>query len=112
VLEVDAVVVGVNYCLTSKHPFPTAVEDGMEAILLLTEHADDLGLDMQRIAVSGFSVGGNLACTVPMRLQDQLLRLSNTESGDGDAESIRKMMSGRLNFLWPTDFKIVPIIAW
>ncbi|KAK5018315.1 hypothetical protein LTR60_001551, partial [Cryomyces antarcticus] len=57
--EVNAVVVSVDYRLAPENPFPTAVEDGVDAILYLAEHAEELGIDVDRMAVSGFSSGGN-----------------------------------------------------
>jgi acetyl esterase/lipase len=44
--EVGAVVVSVDYRLAPEHPFPTAVEDGVDAILYLARHADELLLDV------------------------------------------------------------------
>jgi acetyl esterase/lipase len=65
----NAVVVCVEYRLAPKYPHPTAVEDGVDAILYLIANAEQLGIDPDRIAVSGFSAGGNMAFTVPMKLQ-------------------------------------------
>ena len=48
------------------------LEDGVDAILYLSEHAQEFNIDLEKIAVSGFSSGGNMACTVPLRLQEQL----------------------------------------
>ena len=73
-----AVVVSVNYRLAPEHPFPTAVGDGVDAIVFLGEQADRLGLDIERFAVSGFSAGANLAFTVPMLLHNYLQRLSSS----------------------------------
>ena len=70
--ELNAVVVAVDYRLAPEHPFPTAVEDGVDAILYVAEHADDLNVDLTKIVVSGFSSGGNMAFTVPLRLQEEL----------------------------------------
>ncbi|KAK5257062.1 hypothetical protein LTR16_001712 [Cryomyces antarcticus] len=81
--EVNAVVVSVDYRLAPENPFPTAVEDGVDAILYLAEHAEELGIDVDRMAVSGFSSGGNMSFTVPLRLQNELLG----DDGDGDGNS-------------------------
>ncbi|MCJ1439496.1 hypothetical protein MMC27_008890 [Xylographa pallens] len=72
----SAVVVGVAYRLAPKHPFPTAVEDGVCALLHLAAHADSLGVDTGRICLSGFSAGGNLAFAIPLRLQAHLRTLA------------------------------------
>jgi acetyl esterase/lipase len=71
--EVGAVVVSVNYRLAPEHPFPTAVEDGVDALLYLVQHARSLMLDPDRFAVSGFSSGANMSFTVPLRLQSEVL---------------------------------------
>lgn len=77
--QVGAVVVSVDYRLAPEHPFPTAVEDGADAILYLARNADHLMLDPTRFAVSGFSSGGNMSFTVPLCLQGELL--DRTSSG-------------------------------
>ena len=63
-----AVFVSVDYRLAPEYPFPTAVEDGADALLYVILNAAELHLDTQRIATSGFSAGGNLAITAPLRL--------------------------------------------
>ena len=68
VQEVGAVVVSVGYRRAPENPFPDAVDDGVEALLYLASNAGQLGLDVSRLALSGFSAGGNLAVTVPLRL--------------------------------------------
>ncbi|KAH4000111.1 hypothetical protein HBI25_016270 [Parastagonospora nodorum] len=77
--QVGAVVVSVDYRLAPELPFPTAVEDGADAILYLAQHADELMLDPERFAVSGFSSGGNMSFTVPLCLQGELF--DRTPSG-------------------------------
>lgn len=70
--EVDAIAVSVDYRRAPENPFPTAVEDGVDSILYLVDHADELGIDVDRIAVSGFSAGANMCFTVPLRLEEEL----------------------------------------
>ena len=70
--QVDAVLVSVQYRLAPEHPFPTGVEDGVCALLDLAANAESLGIDPKRICLSGFSAGGNLAFTVPLRLHAYL----------------------------------------
>ena len=67
--DADAVMVSVSYRLAPEYPFPAAVDDGVESLVYLSTHAAELGLDMTRVALSGFSAGGNLAVTVPLRLR-------------------------------------------
>ncbi|KAK2731564.1 hypothetical protein FQN57_003288 [Myotisia sp. PD_48] len=77
--KAQAVVVSVDYRLAPEHPFPTAVDDGVRALNYLESHAEELGLDISRVALSGFSAGGNLAFTVPLR-RFQLLLESDTDT--------------------------------
>ena len=68
--EVDAVLVSVEYRLAPEYPFSVGVEDGTDALIYLASHAEELHLDAQRMALSGFSAGGNFAFTVPIMLHD------------------------------------------
>lgn len=70
--ECHAVVISVEYRLAPEHPFPTAVEDGVDAVLWVARHSPELGLDADKIALSGFSSGGNMAFTVPLLLYDHV----------------------------------------
>ncbi|KAI7518459.1 hypothetical protein KC331_g21188, partial [Hortaea werneckii] len=70
--EVHAVVVSVEYRKAPEHPFPTPVEDGVDAVLWVHQHAEELGIDREKIALSGFSSGGNMCITVALRLWDEL----------------------------------------
>ncbi|KAK1091224.1 hypothetical protein LTR48_006734 [Friedmanniomyces endolithicus] len=69
--ELNAVVISVDYRLAPEFPFPTAVEDGADVVLWVYEHHDELGVDREKIALSGFSSGANMAFTVPLRLYDE-----------------------------------------
>ncbi|KAK1067808.1 hypothetical protein LTR12_007609 [Friedmanniomyces endolithicus] len=69
--ELNAVVISVDYRLAPEFPFPTAVEDGADAVLWVYEHHDELGIDREKIALSGFSSGANMTFTVPLRLHDE-----------------------------------------
>lgn len=75
--SVNAVVMSVGYRLAPEHPFPTAVEDGVEAILWLSKHGESMGLDCRNMALSGFSSGGNLCFTVALRLEAEYKKLSD-----------------------------------
>ncbi|KAK8098035.1 alpha beta hydrolase fold protein [Apiospora kogelbergensis] len=61
-------VVELNYRKAPAHPFPTPLFD-IQALILATYNDASLPIDRQRIAVSGFSAGGNLAmavCQLPL----------------------------------------------
>lgn len=71
--ECNAVVISVDYRLAPECPFPTAVEDGVDAVIWTHQHAEELGIDPDKIALSGFSSGANMAFTVPLRLWDEMM---------------------------------------
>jgi acetyl esterase/lipase len=66
----ESVFVSVEYRLAPEYPFSVGVEDGTDALIYLASHAEELRLDPRRIALSGFSAGGNFAFTVPLMLRD------------------------------------------
>ena len=99
---VGAIFVSVEYRLAPQFPFPTAVEDGVEALLHLAANAESFGIDPKKMALSGFSAGGNMAFTIPLRLQTHLQSIKN--------EIQSKSISGSLPT--PPSPQVVSIVAW
>lgn len=101
----EAVVVSVDYRLAPEYPFPTAVEDGADAVLWIAAHSKELGLDRDRMALSGFSAGGNLCFTVPLKLHDYFSGKENLqdEAVDGSTPKIPSIQT-ILSFYPTTDY--------
>lgn len=62
-------VLAVDYRLAPEHVFPAAIDDAKAAFHWLCEHADELGIDKNRLAVGGDSAGGNIAASIALSLR-------------------------------------------
>ena len=96
------VAVSINYRLGPAGVYPRAVQDCVCALAYLRAHADDYGIDPNRIAVTGYSAGGHLASLVgvagdaPCRfhLPDSTYAERAGRSGAGlPAERLREFLS-------------------
>ena len=54
-------VAGINYRLAPDHKFPTQLHDCKAAIRWIRKHADEYGIDKDRVGIFGISAGGHLA---------------------------------------------------
>jgi acetyl esterase/lipase len=66
-----AVVISVGYRLAPEYRFPAALDDAYAAVTWTAEHAADLGIDPERIAIGGHAAGAGLAAAVALRARDQ-----------------------------------------
>lgn len=87
-----AIVVSVAYRQAPEHRFPTAHEDAFAAYKWVTENAEEIGGDPDRIATAGESAGGNLAVAVPLMAKQRGVELpvhilSVYPIADGDVQS-------------------------
>lgn len=95
-------VVSVGYRLAPEYPFPTAIEDGVDAVLWLWDHAEQYNLDMSRFVLSGDSAGGNLSMTVPLMLYNELVKKSL--SNEQQPLPPQSKLAGIVAFYPPTDW--------
>lgn len=66
-----AVLISVGYRLAPEHPFPAAHEDAYAVLLWVAEHAAELGVAPELIAVGGHSMGAGLAAGLALRARDE-----------------------------------------
>ena len=70
VMDLDAVVVSVEYRLAPENPDPAPVDDCYAGLTWSAAHADELGFDARRLVVAGGSAGGGLAAGIALRARD------------------------------------------
>ena len=54
----------LDYAVAPKNKYPEAQKNASDAIRLIREHADEWGIDKDKIAICGFSAGGHLAASI------------------------------------------------
>lgn len=71
VVDLRAAVVSVEYRLAPETPHPGPVEDCFAGLVWTAEHAEELGIDADRIMIAGGSAGGGLAAAVALMARDR-----------------------------------------
>jgi acetyl esterase len=67
----QAAAVFVEYTPVPDAQFPVQINQAYESAVWVTGHGEQLGLDGSRLAVSGNSVGGNMAAAVTLMVHDR-----------------------------------------
>jgi len=95
-------VMAIDYRLAPKHPFPAQRDDCRAALDWLIAHADELGVDRQRVAAYGYSAGGHLTCL--LAFQEAAAESGTGEPGAGAAARLRAIVAGGV----PCGFETLP----
>lgn len=69
--KANAAVVFVEFSLSPEAKYPVAIEEGYAAVKWVAENAKDINVDASRMAVSGDSVGGNMAIALTMMCKEK-----------------------------------------
>ncbi|SEJ38347.1 alpha/beta hydrolase [Paenibacillus polymyxa] len=67
----NCVVVSVDYRLSPEHPYPAAIDDCYAALTWMTDEAELLGIDLDRVAIAGASGGGGLTAALALMARDK-----------------------------------------
>ena len=67
----EFIVISIAYRLAPEHRFPRAHHDGADAFSWVAEHADELGIDADALAIAGDSSGGALAASIALASREQ-----------------------------------------
>lgn len=67
VTAVNCVAVSVEWRQSPEHPYPAEPDDCYAGLRWVFEHAGDLGVDRDRIAIGGASSGGGTAAAIALR---------------------------------------------
>lgn len=64
-------IISIDYSLAPDFPFPKALNECYAVVKYAKEHADELGIDPDRMAVGGQSAGGNLSTGICLMDNDK-----------------------------------------
>lgn len=66
-----ATLISIGYRLAPEHPYPAQINDAYAGLLWIAGHADELGIDPERIIVTGPSAGGGLSAALALTVRDR-----------------------------------------
>ena len=64
-------VIAVDYRLAPEYPYPAAIEDGYSVVNWLVSHADEIGVDADKLIISGESAGGGIAASLAQYMTNE-----------------------------------------
>jgi len=66
-----ATLISIGYRLAPEHPYPAQINDAYAGLLWAADHADEFGIDPERIVVTGYSAGGGLSAALALTVRDK-----------------------------------------
>ncbi len=66
----DCVVFNVDYSLAPERPYPNGFNDCWNTLVHVYEHAEDYGVDREKLGMGGDSAGGNLTAACALKDRD------------------------------------------
>jgi acetyl esterase/lipase len=66
-----ATLISIGYRLAPEHPYPAQINDAYAGLLWAADHANELGIDPERIVVTGYSAGGGLSAALALTVRDK-----------------------------------------
>ncbi len=69
--EFGIVGVSVEYRLAPETPYPGPLDDCYAGLQWMVDHAEEIGVDRERIGITGVSAGGGLCAALALRVRDR-----------------------------------------
>ena len=63
-IDIEALIISVDYRLAPEYPFPAAIEDGYDSLVWISSYAEEIGGNPQKIICGGSSAGGTIALSI------------------------------------------------
>nr|WP_275590621.1 alpha/beta hydrolase [Pseudomonas sp. DP-17] len=72
----NCITVAISYRLAPEHDLNASRDDCLAALSWIVDHAQELGIDTERLAIGGDSAGGNLTAVIAQESRSQGLKLA------------------------------------
>lgn len=83
-IDLGAIFISIEYRLGPEYPHPTPVNDCIDSTVYILNNAEEFGIDIGRVFLSGFSAGGSLAVTTALALSQSFSSTTPTQDTKSD----------------------------